>query len=277
MNEQFMKFIQKHNINIDEIYDELRIYSERDINPIIANNKLEGKTSTDLVSIADIIGYDYSWRGQTNNLANNFSNFFGEGSSYQTRSNGMLNYSNEEIIERLYQSFKNEPMRIVELDGGRKVVSSNGMHRYTVLRIHYISELQKVKGNKEAEELLKRKYEIPVQITKVDLLKTYCQFMIKIASQDSIYISNHYDKNYNHTGMVELSNGKEKIILSDEELLNYTRNQIKNIPNEMIEWFIYKINNCSENYTSFKLFIDTYFSNEIHSLSEKNSKKRGGQ
>ena len=277
MNEKFMNFIQKHNINIDEIYDELRIYSERDINPIIANNKLVGKTSKELVSIADIIGYDYGWRELTNNLANNFSNFFGEGSSYQTRSNGMLNYSNEEIIEKLYQSFKNEPMKILELDNGRKVVSSNGMHRYTVLRLHYISELQKVKGNKEAEDNLKSKYEIPVEITKVDLLKTYCRFMIKMVSQDSIYVSNHYDEKYKRTGKTELSNGKENIILSDEELLDYTKNLIKNIPNEMIEWFINKINVCSENYSSFKLFIDTNFANEINLLLDKSSIKRGGR
>lgn len=276
INEKFIEFIHKHNIDIDSIYDALHIYSEKEINRIIANNKIEGETSIQLVSIADIIGYDYNWRGQSNNIADNFSIFFGEDSTYQTRSNGMLEYSSDEIIEKLYQSFKREPIRILELDNGRKVVSSNGMHRYTLLRLHYINELKKIKGDKEKEALLKRKYEIPVEITKVDLFKTYCQFIINMISQETVYISNHYDENYCKTGKVEISIEKEKIILSDEELLNYTKNLVRNIPKNMIDWFKYNINTCCENYDSFKSFINMNLREEISLLSEENNKKGRG-
>jgi len=172
MNNIFKEFIKKNNIKISDIYDDLRIYEESEINRIISNFKIEGKSKITTVSIADIVGYDYSWRGQQNNIFDNFSNFFGNDCEYQRRSLGMLDYSNDEIIEKLYPSFKKERIRVLELDSGKKVISGNGLHRYCLLRLYYMNELSKVKGNKEKEEELKSKYEIVAELRKVDLLKT---------------------------------------------------------------------------------------------------------
>ena len=278
MNKEFLEFIQKHNIDIDSIYDDLQIYSEKEINRIISNNRLDGKTSTELVSIAEIIGYDYDWRGLSNNIARNFSGFFGQQDAYHSRSLGMLEYSSEDIIEKLYQSFKREPIRILELDNGRKIISGNGLHRYTVLRLHYINELNKVRGNKDEEEFLKSKYEIPVELTKVDLLKTYCQYIIRIISGDTIYLSNEYDDNYMRTNRVKVSSEDKTMIMDNETLINYTKNMIRNIPTHMIEWFVNDIRMNCEGYESFNMFINTYFSDEISLLLEKNEKKsKGGQ
>ena len=278
MSKELMEFIQKHNIDIDSIYDELRIYSEGEINHIIANNRLNGGSSVEMVSIADIIGYQYDWRGLSNNIAKNFSGFFGRADEYHSRSIGMLSYSSDEIIEKLSPSFDKEPITILELDRGRKVISDNGLHRYTVLRLHYIHELNKVKGNKEKEEELRQKYTIPVEVTKVDLLKTYCQYIISFISLDAISLLNDYDDYYKPTGKVRACSSNETIILDDEQLLNYTKNIIRNIPENMVECFLNDIVMNCDKYASLNLFVNTYLTEEIALLSEKNSKKgRGGQ
>lgn len=278
MNKEFIEFIERNNIDINAIYEDLQIYNEKEINRLISDYKLEGDKIEATVSIADIIGYDYSWREQSNNLARNFGSFFGTGSSYQSRSLGMLEYTSDEVVKKLEPSFDIEPIKVLELDNGRKVISVNGLHRYTLLRIHYINELHRVKGDKEKEEQIREKYKIPVKLAKVDLLKTYCHFLIKSASPSRIYVSNKYDQNYNRTGKVEVSSENSKLILSDEELLTYTKNQIRNMPSDRVEWFLLDINIYREKYDSFQLFIDTYFSEEIARLSEQtNKKRRGGQ
>ena len=276
MNREFMEFIERHDINIGAIYNELRIYNEQDINKIIYENRLDSEREDAFVSIADIIGYDYSWRKQSNNLARNFSSFFGKGSSYQNRSLGMLEYTSNEIIEKLSNSFTSEPIQILEIDEGKKVVTDNGLHRYNVLRIHYLNELNKIKGDKEKENELRKKYTIPVRLTKVDLIKTYCQFLIKEASLSKIYVSNNYDKNWDRTGLVEVTEGNKRIILNDEELLNYTKEKIKNMSKGMREWFDLNITRYSEKYKSFEEFINIYFSEEIKITFKENSKRRKG-
>lgn len=185
----------------------------------------------------------------------------------------MLKYSSDEIIEKLYPSFKNEPIRILELDNGCRVISGNGLHRYTLLRILYINELKKVKGDKEKEELVKQKYSIPVEVTKVDLFKTYCQYIIKFIASDNTFLSNEYDKNYKNTGKVELYSKGKMTILDDEQLLNYTKKLMMNLPSYLKELLINDINMNCKFYASFKFFIETYFSEEINHLSEKNSNK----
>lgn len=277
MNKEFEEFIKRNSIDINAIYDDLKIYSEQEINIIISDNKLETEGSKTIVSIADIIGYEYEWRGQTGNLINNFSSFFSNESSYQRRSLGMLKYSSDEVIGKLSRSFESEPIRVLELDGGRKVISENGLHRYTILRIHYINELQKVKGDKEKEEQLRKKYEIPVHLKKVDLFKTYCQFLIKTISISRVYLSNNYDDHWNRTGKIEISENGEVTIVNDEELLRYTKEKIKAMPSGMYEWFLNHVKNCCEAYESFKKFIDTYFPEIMTLITEKNNKNiRGG-
>lgn len=276
MNEIFKTFIEKNNININEIYSDLRIYNEKEINKIIYENRLDCQREDAFISIADIIGYDYTWRNQTNNLAANFSGFFSMGSSYQQRSISMLEYTSDEVIEGLSRSFKTEPIQILELDGGKKVVTDNGLHRYTVLRLHYINELSKIKGNKEKEEELRKKYTIPVRLTKVDLFKTYCQFLIKEASQDRVYVCNNYDSNFDRTGLVEVTEGNKRAILNDEELLEYTKYKIINMPSQMREWFNLRMVNYSEQYESFKSFINTYLSKEIQIIPEETTLNRKG-
>lgn len=273
MSELLKQFIEKHNINLETIYNDLRIYEEREINHIISDNKLEGIIKEELVSIADIIGYDYSWRRQTNNLADNFSSFFGTESAYQIRSIGMLEYDNEEIIQQLYPSFKKEPLRVLELDNGRKVISGNGLHRYTILRMHYMSELQKVRGNKEKEEYLKRKYEIPVKLTKVDLFKTYCQFLLKKACiNDEIYLHNIYGED----DCVIIHENNHEMKLNRKQLLEYTKNKINMLNDEIKDMFKHVVSIYYNRYSSFKMFVDENFSAELIPIIEESNKKERG-
>ena len=263
MNELFMKFAEKNGIDIESLGETLTIYNENDINSIIANYKLEGKQEKTTVSVAEIIGYNYSRKSETNNLARNFELFFSYDSTYQMRSIGMLKYTSDNIMEKLSNSFTEEPICVLELDERRKIISHNGLHRYTVLRLHFLNEMLKAKGDEKKQKAIVDKYKIPVKLSRVDLLKTYCNYLIKRLYPGKISVWVHYDENNERTGNTEISTGDTKIVLTDDELINYTKELIKNIDIYSIEWFLYYIDADSKKYPSFKAFMDMYFGEEI--------------
>lgn len=278
ISEEFEKFARRHHISINEIYELAIIYSKKELNRLIEDYGIEGKTEDKRVSIADIIGYDYNFGGRSNNLVDNFESFFCQnGTTYQTRSIGMLEFSSDEVMERLSKSFSEEKICTLEVELNKMIINSNGLHRYHILRLHYLKEFVKVKGDKEKEEALRQKYKIPVRSTKIDLIKTYCRFLIDRASgfSDNIRIRNNYDQNYNLTGKSEVRENGRTIVLSDSELIGYTKSKIAKMDKGIKEWFNATVLYYYQEYYSFKEFIDTYFSRGLFFTNGEENYKRG--
>lgn len=275
---EFEKFSQRHHINIDEIYKLAIIYNRKELNRLIEDYGIEGKTEDKMVSVADIIGYDYNFGDRSNNLIDNFESFFcHNGTTYQTRSIGMLEFSSDEVMEKLSKSFREEKICTLELEPNKMIISNNGLHRYHILRLHYLKELAKVKGDKEKEEALRKKYQIPVRSTKIDLIKTYCRYLIERSSgfSDNIQIRNNYDQNYNLTGKSEVRENGNTIVLSDSELIEYTKSKIAKMDQKIKEWFNASVLYYYQEYHSFKEFIDTYFSSGLFFTNEEENHERG--
>ena len=283
MNKCNEGFIKKHNINLSSIDN--RIYTFKDINSILNKYEVQGKTYNTNISMNDLIGF-YEKRNVSLKFPDVLDDFFDElGDGYHSRSVG------------LDISFQREPIKTLEADN-KHVILTNGMHRFIVLRLLYLNERSKCSNNNL--DNLNQKYTIPVQTTPVDLIKTYCKYLIDIFNPVSIMgrcftkaekyddyyflteikgwnskelvtlneeeyqeylesvisLGNEYDDNYNPTGRCELKkfNG-EKMLLTDEELIEFTRNVIINSKRNNEELF----ENINK-YPSFKKFINTYFS-----------------
>jgi len=256
-NDDILNFINNFQIPVEEIVtsEEYHIYSPKEINPIISKYKIPKSNQIENVSIANILGYPHSNLDyKSPNILLSMECFFDrEGGGYRQRSLGMLEYHNDEIIEKLTPSFSSEPMQVEEIDQNKYCISINGLHRYTILRIHYLLEKYQ---NKQSLEELEKKYTIPVILNRTDYFKTYSNYLIRHLDGmiTSFYVER--DNNFQLTGKTEitLQDGK-KYLLSDEELKVLIQNKLTNISEQSLS----QIHNNYLTYKTFKNFIDTNF------------------
>ncbi len=273
MNNTIRKFLSSLNIeqtHLDKLTS-VKVKAQDDINWVVQryrkNKSLsEGKS---MVSIADVLGYNYGYMFpyvEDLKLIDAMDHFFDEdGGGYKTRSVSMLAYSSSEIMQKLQGSFDSEPIRLIEADKGRYVIGDNGLHRFNVMRIHYLAELLKLDPNdKLGISNLRKKYTFPAEVGEIDFFKTYCSFIIQSCAFD-IEIETAYDENYNILDEVCITKANDpnyKKIFKDNELLNcmhkaldkFLQNSTEDDAHRLAE----RINRAYEQFDSFKEFYDAY-------------------
>jgi len=278
MNKENLEFLIRNGIIVDELEKSIdcHIYSSEEENPIIARYGFQKPYKSGYVSISRIIGYDTGFRNISSNILQSMDAFFdAKGDGYHSRSIGMLQYTKENIIENLIKSFEREPITVIETGEGNYTILSNGLHRYTLLRILYLSEISKTNENREE---IDGKYTIPVKITEIDLEKTYCKYLLinfQLHHAQDVYIQDvctHYDEKYLPTGNVEIryTNGTKQIMTKDE-LIEFTRQCIKKV--EDFSFLSLCIQEISNQFQSFKCFINENFF-DIFMLDESIENRR---
>lgn len=286
MNNTILKFLSEKHIDLNKIaqLDDNHIKSGWDINPLLFGNEIfKNDYISKIISIADIVGYDYNFYQLGQNLINNMSSFFDENAnSYERRSISMLDYSTDEIIEKLSDSFEIEPMSLNEVDSGKYVIGDNGLHRFHVIKAHYLKELSLINQNdKEAVAKLKNKYMLDVRVSELDIFKSYSSYILKKLAQlqnQNIRIRTHYDSHWNITGNVVIEQpGQSPQILNDKELLAFMKKYIvdfilnKSISRKTYKAFIKEIKNNCNNYDSFKEFYSQNLQNIFENINDLNN------
>ncbi|MDD2435108.1 MAG: hypothetical protein PHO63_02515 [Bacilli bacterium] len=317
MNKCNINFIERLGVDFSKINS--KIYTESDINEIVAKYEVQGETINDEVSLEHIYGM-HSNIDECYRFPEILDYFFCDlGDGYHTRAIGMLKYDDTNVITGLTHSFKEEPISLIEADNKKNLIMTNGMHRFLVLRLLYLHAKTKCKTQEEFNKL-KLQYTIPVKKIKVDLLKTYCKYLIDlfqpVSCMDKYYhsierfidqnnekyymlneivgwnqyeskyitetemhnylnsvkgLENEYDDNYDKTGRSKLITfNDEKILLTDDELIEYTRNIIINSNKKDLKT-LQNIANIIQKYESFKCFCQTYFI-DIINLEKKEEK-----
>ena len=102
MNSENLNFFTNNGFSISDVSENVdtHIYSPMEVNKIVSDYRFQVGTSTRYVSIADIVGYDTSFHGNSSNIFDSMDYFFDKyGTSYQKRSTQMLEYSKDDIIE----------------------------------------------------------------------------------------------------------------------------------------------------------------------------------
>lgn len=171
-------FIKQRSIDFSRI--DSNVYDINEINEIVEKYEVQGKTVLKNVSLAQIYGIykrDSSIFGSFPEVLDSF--FDANGSGYHSRSVSMLKYNEENIISGLAHSFQREPIVLIEVDNDNYLVFTNGNHRFLIMRILYLNAKSKCNSKAELEEL-NRRYSIPVEVVPVDLLKTYCKYLIDL-------------------------------------------------------------------------------------------------
>lgn len=241
--------------------------SSFDINPIISKYGIFDYLDEEItISIADLLGHDEIvnceyYKGT--NILYTFENFFEKnGDGYHTRSLGLLEYdSGEKLIKELEKRNRDTTdMRVRQLEDGKYIVSGNGLHRFTVLRFHYLLDCMK---KEKSEEELRELYKIPVNITsKTNFKKTYCNYLIQKANQDISFIS--FDNQEDKITIYYKSGDKSKII-TEEVLLNLAIQSIDMLDSDSLLEIQYFYNSLD----TFHSFIDMYIPNLLDKFDVK--------
>ncbi len=227
MNKCNEAFIRRLNIDFSEF--DSRVYTTKDINPIVAEYEVQGEGEIKSVPLEFMYGVDkqvdivpdYTFPKILD------SYFDAEGDGYHSRSVGMLQYDENNVIDKLQGSFSSEPMVLHEVDMDKYVVSTNGMHRFLVMRLLYLSARSKCKNETELNELIK-KYTIPVKSKKIDLLKTYCKYLINLF-QPADCMNEYYDN------VEELKNSDGTVQYRLTKILGWRRSEIIDVSEEEMQ------------------------------------------
>lgn len=261
MDECVKKFFRRNDINPKRICqcEEGKIKSPKEINSIVANYAIRRPVEWAYLSIEDIVGYD-NCPNDKSFITDIIENFFGsKGGDYLRRSIGLLDYTTIDALQKI--DFRTKEMFVNEMDDNIYIMSINGIHRYIVLRLLYLSEYVKAKGNKGEIDRLKEKYKIEVKLSRLDKIKTYCKFLLMTSKCGIKDIEAEYDgKNWRYTGrfFIIKKNNEKIVIETDEDLIEYVRNQAKIINQSIgnLQWYYGK-------YESFRNFLEEYFADTL--------------
>lgn len=228
-NQLIENFIRENGLD-KKILEHTKINNTENISYIVEKNGFYKNSQNEYICIADIIGDNING-DETNNLLKELQSLFSENkvNKYNTRSNSMLKYTSENIIQGLSESFSREPISLAEVKKNKYVIKNNGRHRCALLKANYLKELSKCKDEVDKQNL-KSKYTIPVEVERLDVIKTYSKYLLKLAN-NKFHTREELDKNYMRTGNLTITddNGTSKTY-SDDELVEYVKSMIDKIP-----------------------------------------------
>ena len=287
MNKTILKFIANQDINMGKIekLNEKRVNSLNDINWIVERyNLLKNGYIPKKVCIADIEGYNYAFMNLDNkNIINNMPFFYDEEKDgYATRSLSLLDITSQDIIDKLEYSFKRDPICLNEADEGKYVIGTNGLHRFHVIKAHYLKELSLLnKNDTKSIEQLNKKYTFETLVSEVDFYKTYSSFLLQTIArfQDrNIDVSSDYDMYTGLTGNVVFKNYDEgtQTVLDDKKLSLVLKDSLENflsdksISKKKFKEFFEIIKDAQEKYASFNKFCEENLKEFIPYLNIKN-------
>ena len=266
-----MDFVNSLNFDVGKFMsDEKNNYiTSFDINEIISQYGVFDYVNEEkVISVADIIGHDGTinvkggyYKGR--NILYTFENFFDKnGDEYHARSLGLLEYkSGEQLIEGLKRRNNDTlSMKIKHIEDGKYIISSNGLHRLSVLRFHYLLDCMK---KEKSEEELRELYKIPVIFeSTTNFKKTYCNCLIKKANPDISYILYNSMKD---EIIIEYKSEKPSQIIDEEKLLSLAIQSLSMLEEcpflDVIDFY--------KNYDSFHQFIDEYMPNVFEEVKMK--------
>ena len=259
LNTNTVSFLVRNKIDLKKFknINSSHIYDTNEINSLVAKYGFYYDRENASISIGDIIGYEKSIN-QSSNIFYSLGNYFDSSKDlYHARCVELLEYSSNDLLEVLKKSFIDHPIIVNEIPNNKYIINTNGFHRYTVLRAHFVNESYNMDIDSDEYAKIKKKYEIPLQLRKLDLTMTYCKFLLVTNPNFKGKIKPEVDNNYNSTGNVilELSNSKQ-LILNDNDLIKLIGLVIENTNSEH---FFKLVAHYYNKYEDFKIFMNMNF------------------
>ena len=260
-----IQFINSHSFDVKKFMEDPAncVQTPHDINPIVRKyGVFDVADKIITVSIADLVA-DYSDENRGKNILETFKNFFEKkGDGYHTRSLGLLEYeSGEQLLKALERRNQDTiDMKVREIDHGKYMIDSNGLHRFTILRFHFLLDCMK---KEKSEEELREIYKIPVTLSyKLNYFKTYCNYLIQKGDPSVSDIL------FNEDETTIFHKDKSSKTISEEELISLVTKSLEKLDFESLK----EIEEYYKTIPSFHEFIDKYipsfFNKETNQMEE---------
>ena len=252
-------FFRNNRVNFQRIskMPEARVYNIYNYYSVISKYIIYNDPVLTKKSVADIVGIvsepvDYDASNIANNLGLYFSKSPNKVVNYNNRADTMLDYSSDNIISGLSSSFNKEPMVVTELENGGALISENGLHRYHLLRIHYLNELMRASSQSE-KDMLRNKYMIPVKMETIDLFKTYSNFLLGL-SDLPMHLTKRRNDRLQQTNDSIIHYNHKQYLFNDRQLVEFLRENLNRMEDRKST-----INKLCECIPSFNKYINLYF------------------
>ena len=261
------EFLKKNGVDVDGFIEEnarrlLKVYELYDDG--IANFAIYDSKKDDVVNIADVIGIP-NYLAKERGFLDNFCIMFDPlGDTYHSRANGMLEYSSDEVVEKLEKSFREEPIKLSGI-GDKYFLGGNGNHRIHLFLMHYLMDSYKGVD-------VDNKYKIPAVVQRLDCIKTYANFIGSLLWDESFTVKSDYDGFVRKTGKARVTYHGERMVFTDEELVNFLRERMEALKNLDEDYYIDVIKGLWVKYNReesglFKTFIGEHLPELEHVLN----------
>lgn len=257
-----------YNETITDFFNEMKIdksiensaeaicYNKREINMIIARYGMYKSKQNKKICVRNIIGKE---KGKTQNLLSELNDLFDRtAESYKKRSVSMLQYNSNDIVEKLRNSLKKEPIELREIEHEKYIIGNNGMHRACLLKVHYLNEYKKCKSKNEID-FLNQKYTINVIVEKIDIVKTYSKYVLSLIDKN-LLIEDEIDSRCIKTGNVIMYDGNGGCkSFTNTQLLEYVKyrfEEIKEVESNMKLVELYKFDTLFNEYLNLNQMKD---------------------
>ena len=260
LSDELLEFCERNGISetdLDNIANSelAKNANRKEFNPILIDYPVEMPNPvTDEIYIRDIIG-ECPNEGCKNVLE-------ALNKSYANRKE-TLRMSKNEMLKSMQSSFDYEPICLSEVQYGKYMVTHNGCHRVTMLRLLYIDEV--LKGEKPIEEI-NEKYSIKAKIQNYDLTLTYMYFLL--ANTGAINAISPVDSKISQGKpiyKVKFANGEEKILSKDQIIFDFN-GLYESTKSNMSEGSLYRIKGYAKVIPSLNSFLKVY----VPELANKN-------
>lgn len=225
-NPTICDFLEKNGISYFEVPNEINPVLKTPLQETVLSNYLYSVTvpaKQEIVSIANLCGSTsidmfHPFTG-IKRLIELFEFYFDrDGDGYHNRSVGILEYSGEEIIEQLKNSFLRDPIYFSAIED-QLYVSVNGNHRALVLLFHYLNCIRK---EPEKEKEFSLKFQIPAKVMHLDLELSGIVYLLKMKHGSKFQM----DKSIVKDGIVNFSIGQSSHQMSISEFRLFAKKEI---------------------------------------------------
>ena len=251
MNQTMKNFLERNGINSDKIPEGLnkKLTNPDGFNKYLNYFHVSKRNKKQQVCIADVMGSDL-FEG-TGNIYDLMEKFYDEyGDMYHSRSVDLLKIPSEQIMERLSESFSDDPIKLAEYEG-KYFVSVNGNHRVFAMYLNYLLESQNA-DTPEKLEALKKKYTFPAIVGETELDKSYANFILQFkTSKKYIELVQNETENY----YIIADNGKRRRVISDSEIDEFVRNSLVDSFKNRDVFFIRDLAMGIKEHESFRKYI----------------------
>ena len=193
-----IEFLKINDVDFESF--DARIFTTKDINPIFANYGIESCTYYGYVNIKDLVGvHNHEFKCGYPEIFDEYFSTSPYASHYLSRSAGMLKLTAENALNNLDPSFSEDLIDVIKIED-KYFIRRNGLHRFLILRLLYLNAVSKLKNpTTEDLEQIKAKFTIPCKVTDMDLVKTYCYFMIDTFQQYNVMNSENINRSMSRT------------------------------------------------------------------------------